>query len=382
MIAQVMPSILVLWLLASCSSQGALLTVSNSLDFARNEIISIDRSELMGVLACDEPIQILEPGNKQVLPIQFLDLDQDQEWESILTQIQIGPSESQELRILNTPKEQVGIEKKVFGRLVPERKDDFAWENDRIAFRMYGPALEATGEISSGIDVWVKSVEYPIVNKWYATEDYHKDHGEGADFYKVGPTLGAGGLGLLLNDTLYTSKNFTDSRILAAGPLQFIFELDYAAWGPDSIIISETKRFTLDAGQHFNRVESTVNLARGLPGNASFVTGLVSHPSPSLNPVSLNSSDDYMILYEEFAGGNGALGTAIIRSFTPQQERIKKYGNQYLMVLPFDDPKSVSYYAGAGWTKSPWIDDEADWLEMVRTFIQSKNNPLKIERTN
>ena len=42
---------------------------------------------------------------------------------------------------------------KVFGRHVPERKDDFAWENDRIAFRMYGPALEADGEISSGIDV-------------------------------------------------------------------------------------------------------------------------------------------------------------------------------------------------------------------------------------
>jgi hypothetical protein len=42
----------------------------------------------------------------------------------------------------------------VLGRAVPERKDDFAWENKIVAYRIYGPALEATGEISSGIDVW------------------------------------------------------------------------------------------------------------------------------------------------------------------------------------------------------------------------------------
>ncbi len=382
MMSRVITSNLVVWLFVSCSSHGVLLTATNSLDLARSEIISIDRSELTGVLECDEPIQILDMRNKQSLPIQFLDLDQNQEWEAILTQIQIGASESLKLQIQNIEKEQVGIEPQIFGRLVPERMDDFAWENDRIAFRMYGPALEAMGEISSGIDVWVKSVEYPIINKWYAAEDYHKDHGEGADLFKVGPTLGAGGLGLLISDTVYTSNNFIKSRILADGPLQLVFELDYASWGPESMIISETKRFTLDTGQHFNRVESSFSIAHGLPDNASFVTGIVSHPLPSLNPVSLNSSDDYMILYEEFDGGNGALGTAIIRSFTPRQERIKKYGNQYLLVLPFDDPKSVSYYAGAGWTKSPWIDDEADWLELVRTFIQSKNNPLKIERTN
>jgi len=32
---------------------------------------------------------------------------------------------------------------KVWGRLMPERKDDFAWENDRVAFRIYGNALKA-----------------------------------------------------------------------------------------------------------------------------------------------------------------------------------------------------------------------------------------------
>lgn len=34
----------------------------------------------------------------------------------------------------------------VYGRKFPERKDDLAWENDRSAYRAYGPALQKSGE--------------------------------------------------------------------------------------------------------------------------------------------------------------------------------------------------------------------------------------------
>ncbi|NQV29564.1 MAG: DUF4861 family protein, partial [Candidatus Marinimicrobia bacterium] len=156
-------------------------------------------------------------------------------------------------------------------------------------------------------------------------------------------------------------------------------ELDYAAWGPDSIIISETKRFTLDAGQHFNRVESTVNLARGLPPNARFVTGLVSHPSPSLKPVSLNSSDNYMIVFEEISGGNGALGTAVVGQFEKSIESLKKYGDQFLMVLPANADTKMVYYSGAAWSKSPWVADEAEWVQMVQDYVLYKMTPLQID---
>ena len=36
------------------------------------------------------------------------------------------------------------------GRFYPERVDDVAWENDRTAFRTYGPALQANGEKACG----------------------------------------------------------------------------------------------------------------------------------------------------------------------------------------------------------------------------------------
>lgn len=75
---------------------------------------------------------------------------------------------------------------RTFARFVPERSDDFAWENDLIAFRAYGPALRE-GKENSGIDCWLKRVNYPIINKWYVQSEqgksYHKDHGEGCDNY-------------------------------------------------------------------------------------------------------------------------------------------------------------------------------------------------------
>ena len=91
----------------------------------------------------------------------------------------------------------------VFGRLVPERMDDFAWENNLIGFRMYGPALQATGEISNGIDIWQKRTRDLVVDKWYKNGDYHTDHGEGLDCYKVGRTLGGGAMAPYLNVTVW-----------------------------------------------------------------------------------------------------------------------------------------------------------------------------------
>ncbi len=43
-------------------------------------------------------------------------------------------------------------------RHVPERKDDLAFESDKVAFRIYGPALKDSTE-RSGIDCWLKRVD-------------------------------------------------------------------------------------------------------------------------------------------------------------------------------------------------------------------------------
>lgn len=46
------------------------------------------------------------------------------------------------------------LPREAFGRTVPERYDDYAWENNKVAYRLYGPALETSPEklVTPGID--------------------------------------------------------------------------------------------------------------------------------------------------------------------------------------------------------------------------------------
>ena len=98
---------------------------------------------------------------------------------------------------------------KTYARQIVERYRDMAWESDRIAHRMYQQDLiPAEGTVSSGVDVWVKSTRYLVINKWYKNGDYHHDHGEGLDDYRVGRSRGCGGLGIW-DAGYYVSSNYT-----------------------------------------------------------------------------------------------------------------------------------------------------------------------------
>ncbi len=248
-------------------------------------------------------------------------------------------------------------------RFVPPR-EDIAWENDRIAFRMYGPALAA--EVSNGVDVWSKRVRYPIIAAWYAGDtatgpakrSYHVDHGEGADFFSVGRTLGRGGSAIWSGDSLLQPGVFASYRILTTGPTRAQFEVTYRPVTFRGRTISETRRITLDAGQHFNRIDVTYH-AEGTPVLVPFVVGLVKRK----NVVATQHEDDHWVsLFGPTNGdaANGALGMGAIlpgASFT----RISEDKTHILLHGEARTGDVVTYYAGAGWTGSGYVVDQTGW---------------------
>src|SRR4051812_38567416 len=172
----------------------------------------------------------------------------------------------------------------VYARFVPERLDDMAWENDRIAHRMYGTALntpEAGMERlrGSGIDVWGKRVTYPIVDRWYAKghDQFHKDgEGEGLDLYSIGGSRGAGGTGVWGGSKLLTSDNFTEAQVLSNGPRRAVFRLRYAPWDAGALgSVREQKQITVDCGRNFDAVESTFEFAAA---QSTVAIGITDHP--------------------------------------------------------------------------------------------------------
>ncbi len=168
------------------------------------------------------------------------------------------------------------------GRLVPERSNDFAWENDRVAFRLYGTS-SALGQEGSGVDCWLKRVPHPIIDTWYRQNaegmSYHRDHGEGLDNYSVGPTRGCGGVRIWLDGVSVTSSVFDAWRIIDDGPLRFTFELTYdEAWSARGASVVETKRVLIDLGEDVWHCLSRFTDADGAPlVDLNVAVGLMDH---------------------------------------------------------------------------------------------------------
>lgn len=269
-----------------------------------------------------------------------------------------------------------------FGRIVPERMDDFAWENDRITFRMYGPALQKSGEISGGIDVWAKRTNALVIDRWYKGNDYHKDHGEGLDFYGVGKTLGAGGIAPFINDKLYPSKNFISYKVIENGPLRTKFELSYDAWNAAGIQVKETKTITLDAGSFLNKIElkygfanATLPVAAGLailPGqgqswNETGKYGLLAYQQPAQDEKGTITSG--VIIPQASTAGEISL----------TEKDHYNHSGHYILKTSIRNNQLFTYYQGACWDKEGSFKTFDDWKQYLRNNLIQLNNPLNIK---
>ena len=264
---------------------------------------------------------------------------------------------------------------RTFCRFVPERSDDFAWENDLIAFRAYGPALRAGAE-NGGVDCWLKRVDYPIVDKWYAKHvaggTYHEDSGEGYDPYHVGATLGCGGIGLWLDGKLVTSETFIDSKVISCEPDESVFELSYA-WEFGGHSYELTKRMSIVLGERLFKTVATFKqdgeIAAGLP----VAIGLTTHDGKAV--ASKNLKQGWVSCWETIDGSD--LGTGVLMH--PKQiddyeliESEVKDASHALLISKTDENGQVAWMAGYGWALAGDITTPKEWERYLAKFKSKK----------
>lgn len=275
----------------------------------------------------------------------------------------------------------------VSARYVPERLDDFAWENDKIGHRTYGPALAAPALpgiskevlVTSGLDVWCKRVSYPIVDRWYnkGHDHYHKDEGEGMDMYQVGASRGCGGTGVWVNQQLYVSRNYKSWKVIANGPIRAIFELTYEAWPAAGLMVSEVKRFTVDAGHNLDQIESTFTVT----GAKEITVGIGLNKTPTdkgqepqitLTPNPADGSLTQWVVQKT----NGSLGTAVIvpAGFLGLAEDERNH----LLLAKVATGQPLRYYAGAGWSKAGEFSTPQAWHDYVAAWAARAAWPVQI----
>lgn len=364
--------------LSSCSMSQKVVNVSvkNPTTIDReNEIVEVDWSKINKKLSLtdDQSIVVTNSSGEQV-PYQLV-TNGEKSPVTLIFPVSLNNEESKTYQVkVGTPQEFAPL---VYGRLVPERKDDFTWENNRVAYRVYGPALQATGEISNGLDIWVKRTEDLVINKWYKDDlsgkaSYHRDNGEGVDFYKVGPTLGLGMTAPIYDDNIVLGKNFTSVEVLDNGPLRISFKLHYAPYMVGDNEVTETRVFTLDAYSRLNKVEKvfdskdkTLNLATG------FVI------SGQGEQTTFSDNEAGIIAYEVAEDKNwGIIYTGAINLMGYENSKIAN--NHFLGYNHFDSGKKYTYYTGGGWNRSGFTDFNSwtDYLKRQRTIYQ---NPIQVK---
>ena len=379
--------LLVVAVLFSCEQEkkATVITIKNSLDFERTfETIEIQKSSLNVDDFTSVGIKNIKTGELQVT--QFVDVDGDGTMDELLFQPKIAPNSEAKFEVVTiTEAEQPKAEELCYSRFVPERTDDYTWENDKVAFRVYGPDAQYRAEnnlpqptLSSGVDAWLKRVSYPIINKWYKetlvdkTGSYHEDTGEGLDNFHVGVGRGVGGIAIKVNEEYYYSKNFTKYRTITTGPLRTSFYLEFEDWDAAGNKITETKTISLDLGNNFSKFSTNIT------GTNTISAGLILHEKDG--EVSGSDQNGWVSYWQPHA--DSELGTAIIAS-KETFKSFEKYDVEAKDVSAADAHLNVSnnkvvYYAGFGWKKAGNFTTKKEWETYLEMFSKQVNTPLEV----
>ena len=359
------------------------VTAVNKLPLPRaSQTIELSTAQLAPLDAKDiNTIHVADSAGKELLA-QAVDTDGDayRKADIVIFQADFAANETKTFTVTVGARQSFQREQfKAFGRFNRERFDDFVWENDRIAHRTYGKALETwEGEplSSSTIDIWSKRTPRMVVNDWYLADHYHEDSGEGADYYSAGLSRGCGGNGLWTGDRLWTSRNFVNSRVLANGPIRVMFELEYAPFQVDNISVSEVKRVTLDAGSQLDRFQSSYKQFTR-PGQTQKLTTGIGLKKTVGEQIEANLERGWLLKWEKVEKNAGNQGLAIIVDPKAFEKQTDDKLNQLILVNVPDNNVAI-YWAGFCWDKAGQLTDAAAWKKYVDDFAQGLQSPIEV----
>ena len=254
-----------------------------------------------------------------------------------------------------------------YGRFVPEREDDFAWENDRVAFRVYGPGSSAVGPVS-GVDAWLKRVSYPVIDKWYAEEQqgksYYEDHGEGYDPYHTGSSRGVGGTAIWIDNVPYPAASFQKYEVVTNRGDIVKFSLQYS-WETPLGEIAENKTVSLRLGDQLYRVDSVFTL-NGEPAALPVAIGLTTHNGAALSHS--NRETGRISTWEtidSYGVGTGVLVDAEkVKDAVRIDSEVEDQSHIWL-VTTTDEAGRLSFQAGFAWQMAGEIETIKEWNQYL-----------------
>ena len=319
-------------------------------------VVEIPWSEVADGWNPDTSLLIIKTSDGKQLPFQL-----ETRGEGIVKNllVQVSAKTGSSLKLVATHGKRNSFPSRTYARYVPERYDDFAWENVVMAFRAYGKALEATKENALGLDVWAKKTNELVIDKWYKKNDYHRDYGEGLDFYHVGNTLGAGNIAAFAGDQIVFPANYVKYEVLDNGPLRSTFRLYHAPWKAGDDDVQLVKEIQLDAGSYFNKITATFESAK--KDSIGFCIGI--RQNAGNDAVMMNETAGTMGYWQPADAANGVIGIGIL--VPGIQGEMKQYKGHLLFNSHVASGTPIVYFMGAAWDKKGDFKSADEWFQFL-----------------
>ncbi|MCM1501859.1 MAG: DUF4861 domain-containing protein [Bacteroidales bacterium] len=350
-------------LFASCTSVQT-VTVTNDTDLARsNETIEIELSALKGIQA--ENAVVLS-GERQIPSQVYTEKDGTAK---LLFQASVPAQSSIEFTVAKGIREE--FETKAYSRYVPERLDDYAYENNLVAGRVYGPALNDPRTFGS--DIWLKCTSRLIIDEWFEKADYHHNYGEGMDCYKVASTLGGGALVPCFGGKLYIGDNYQTQEHICDGPIRTKAYLTYS-FDMDGKQIDAVRELSLDANSRFVKISTCFNAdCETLP----VALGAIQH-----NVIAREDGRNYIAFTEEASdtddpARDGNISVGLVLDNAVEALGTSTIDGHAVILANAVCGTPVAAWTGSGWSQGGIESPEA-WAQAVKDFAFAQANPLKV----
>ena len=373
--------------------------VKNPSDMERQDVVEMEAQPIFDELGIAGGRQmVITDGDRVEMPYQ---LTHDGK---LLVQVFLAPKGSATLYIYKGVPKPYRLD--CNGRFYPNREDDLTWENDKCAWRFYGPKMHGKGVM--GFDTFTKNVTYPIQDQLYQNEltsygineqlkkqqrggewaqvhrdlyTYHRNRGQGMDAYTVGATLGAGAPALMEGNELLLPDVYEKAEILDNGPLRFTVRQTMYA-NRDGVV--ESRLISQDKGSHLAKFQIAYE---GLKAAQPVCAGIVVHESQP-DAYVIDKKAGYVAYADALDTPKGQNGQLYLGLLFPSKMKSLKYlplaekkagGIGHVIGQTLYQPQQAfTYYAGSAWSRYD-VPTMQVWRTLLEGYAQQLRQPLTVE---
>jgi hypothetical protein len=216
------------------------------------------------------------------------------------------------------------------------------WENPQVGYRLYL-------DWRNGIDIFGKKVDTLVLAHigFPHSGSYHEDADWGLDILKAGKSMGLGGFGRFLGDSVAHFRNLENTYVeVNNSEYSSEVKIDYTGWTTGDNTIDLTSVFSIYPEDRHTKVE--LKPSEEISG---LTTGIVKFDDiPVMEKTSDSGEWGYIATYgkQTVAGEDDLLGMAVFYK-TSETEKTLEGPHDHLVI--FQPKKNITYYFLAAWDK-------------------------------